>query len=61
MSEEGLEIPMHGSSQLPDCFHLLLSAQGSCQLVQGNQYFIKNIMKNLTLREIYKVVHYHRI
>lgn len=52
---------MLGSSQLPDCFHLLLSAQGSCQLAQANQYFIKNIMKTLTLTEIYMAAYYHHI
>lgn len=58
---KGWKQPMHGSSQLPDCFHLLQSAQGSCQLVQANQYFIKNIMKTLTLTQTYTGAYYHYI
>lgn len=58
---KGWTQPMHGSSQLPGCFHLLQSAQGSCQLVQANQYFIKNIMKTLTLTQTYTVACYHHI
>lgn len=44
-------------ARLPDCFHFPLTAQNSRQLAQRNQYFIKKVIKDLTLREIYNVVH----
>lgn len=37
------------AARLPDCFHLPLTAQNSRQLAQRNQYFIKKVIKDLTL------------